>query len=96
MARQIKIGSSLDFENRYMRKDGSPLWLSWRATYDKNDGVTYAIARDITDRKEADKKGKEHLEEIENINKLMVGRELKMIELKNEIEELKKDKASPQ
>lgn len=95
MARQINIGSSLDFENRYMRKDGSSLWLSWRATYDKNDGITYAIARDITERKEAEKKWKEHLEEIENINKLMVGRELKMIELKNELEALKR-KASPQ
>lgn len=96
MARQTKIGSSLDFENRYMRKDGTPLWLSWRATYDKNDGITYATARDITDRKESEKKNREHVEEIENINKLMVGRELKMMELKNEIEELKKNKASPQ
>ncbi|MDD5634938.1 MAG: HAMP domain-containing protein [Candidatus Omnitrophica bacterium] len=32
---------------------------------------------------------KEKLEDLKNINNLMVGRELKMIELKNEIEELK-------
>ena len=51
MARQIKIGSSLNFENRYVCKDGKVLWLSWQANYDKKDGITYATARDITERK---------------------------------------------
>ncbi|OGH92123.1 MAG: hypothetical protein A2534_02890 [Candidatus Magasanikbacteria bacterium RIFOXYD2_FULL_39_9] len=54
MARQIKIGSSLNFENRYVCKDGRVLWLSWIATYDKNKGITYATARDITRQKQVD------------------------------------------
>ncbi len=54
MARQIKTGSSLNFENRYVCKDGKILWLSWRANYNKEEGVTYATARDITDRKMAE------------------------------------------
>jgi|GEM_PF-6649519 len=51
MARQMKIGSSLNFENRYMCKDGTIRWLAWRAYYDRDDGITYATARDITELK---------------------------------------------
>ncbi len=51
MERQQKISYSLNFENRYVCKDGSIVWLSWRANYDKSEGLTYATARDITERK---------------------------------------------
>jgi len=51
MELQVTTRPSMDFENRYMRKDGSVIVLSWTAYYDKNDGVTYATARDITERK---------------------------------------------
>lgn len=51
MARQIKIGSSLNFENRYLCKDGKVLWISWRANYNKDEGITYATGRDITEQK---------------------------------------------
>ena len=54
MAKQIKIGSSLNFENRYLCKDRKVIWLSWRANYDKETKTTYATARDITDRKLAE------------------------------------------
>ncbi|MFZ3382684.1 MAG: PAS domain S-box protein [Candidatus Methanoperedens sp.] len=54
IARQIKTGSSLNFENRYMCKDGTSLWLSWRANYNKDEGITYATARDITQSKRAE------------------------------------------
>ncbi len=52
MTKQQETGSSLHFENRYICKDGSFRWLSWRATYKKEEGVTYAVARDMTDRKQ--------------------------------------------
>ncbi len=51
MARQLQVGFSINFENRYLRKDGKVRWLSWLAAYDKEEGVTYATARDITERK---------------------------------------------
>gem|GEM_PF-2029600 len=54
MVRQIKTGSTLDFENRYIRKDGGILWLSWRANYDKTENITYATARDVTAVKKAE------------------------------------------
>jgi len=46
--------------------------------------------RDITDRKEAEKKAEEYLAGIEKLNKMMTGRESTLSELKAEIEELKK------
>jgi len=48
MKRQQEIGFSFAFENRYICKDGSFRWLSWRAVYSKDDNCTYATARDIT------------------------------------------------
>jgi len=73
MARQIKIGSSLNFENRYLRKDGSIVLLSWRASYDKNEGITYATARDITERKKAEdvlRENEKELNEAQRIGKI--------------------------
>jgi two-component system, cell cycle sensor histidine kinase and response regulator CckA len=51
MARQMQNGTSLGFENRCICKDGSVRWLSWRATYTKVEGITYAIAQNITEHK---------------------------------------------
>lgn len=40
------------FTNRYKRNDGSYCWLEWRAS--QSDGVIYAVARDVTDRRASD------------------------------------------
>ena len=48
MKLQVAVRPSMQFENRYGCKDGTILLLSWTAIFDKNDGVTYATARDIT------------------------------------------------
>ncbi|MBF0519266.1 MAG: PAS domain S-box protein, partial [Nitrospirae bacterium] len=49
MAMQIQRGYLLDFENRYICKNGSFRYLSWHASYIAKEGTTYATARDITD-----------------------------------------------
>jgi PAS domain S-box-containing protein len=77
----------------------------YRDTYGNVLGV-FAAARDITAQKEAEAKVAEQrareeqrvrelerLAELERFQKLTVGRELKMIELKKEIEELRRENA---
>jgi len=47
-------GQALSFENRYICKDGSYRWLLWNSTADADRQLIYAVARDITARKQAE------------------------------------------
>lgn len=73
-----------------LRRDGSefPVELSISAMRIKDEWQTAAIVRDITERKEAEEKLKKNLDDIKRMNKMMVDREIKMIELKKENQKL--------
>jgi hypothetical protein len=60
----------------------------YRDTAGKVLGV-FAAARDVTEQTRAQREVVERLAELEEFQRLTVGRELKMIELKKEIENLK-------
>jgi len=46
--------AKVDFENRYLRKDGSIVHLLWSARWSENDKIRVAVARDITVQKQAE------------------------------------------
>lgn len=54
IARQLQRGFSCNFINRYICKNGSVKWLSWRATFNTDEGIAYGTARDVTDVKRAE------------------------------------------
>lgn len=65
---KLKTGAiTISFVNRYRKKDGRYLYFEWTSTPDPVTGKLYAIARDITDRIEAEtnlKKAKSDLETL--------------------------------
>jgi len=58
-------GQALSFENRYLCKDGSYRWLLWNATADLDHQVIYSVARDITERKQAEQEREQMLRELQ-------------------------------
>lgn len=56
IAEDLKLGKKITkFENRYICKDGSTKWLSWVSHPKIESGLTYAIARDITEERSISK-----------------------------------------
>lgn len=88
----LKHGKAVDyFENRYKCKDGSYRTLAWSATASTQEQRIYATANDISERKETQQKLLEQFHETERFNKMAVDRELRMIELKKEVNKLNRD-----
>ncbi|MES2330544.1 MAG: PAS domain-containing sensor histidine kinase [Bacteroidota bacterium] len=41
----------INFENRYVTKQGKDIWLAWTSIYFPDDRIVFAIAKDVTQRK---------------------------------------------
>jgi PAS domain S-box-containing protein len=87
-----KIGRKLVSESYHADLGDGGLHLSGNASliYDAAGQVAGAIEslRDVTERKHMEEELRKNVEELERFNKLAIGRELKMIQLKEEINEL--------
>ncbi len=92
LEKALKEGTKYDAEYRFMRKDGNYIYMENSGTVLKNaEGKAFRMLgtmKDITERKKAGEEIIKRTEELEKINKLSVGRELKMVELKKRINEL--------
>jgi PAS domain S-box-containing protein len=55
----------INFENRYRTKDGSYKWLQWFASPFVTQGLIYAAARDVTERKAAEDRLRQLVGELE-------------------------------
>lgn len=84
---EMDIAKSLPIK----RKDGSIFYADVNTSNVMIDGKTYRLGvfRDVSEHKKEEEALQAKLAEIEKLNMFMVGRELKMVELKNEIERLK-------
>lgn len=66
---KLKTGAvTINFVNRYRKKDGNYLWFDWNTTPDTASGTLYAMARDITDRKNAETNLKQISQELARSN----------------------------
>lgn len=85
-------GSVNDFEVELVHKDGTHRTASVTShivsDQEHHPVAVEGIARDITERKKAEEALKEQMQKLERFNKLAVGREMKMIELKEEVNAL--------
>jgi putative two-component system response regulator len=64
--RQTKAGTPvLSFQNRYRHADGSYRWLEWTSRPDPKAHLMYAVARDITARKDAEEAINGYREKLE-------------------------------
>ena len=52
--KQVEGSNVTSFANRYKHKDGTYRWLAWAATAVTEEGMIYAVARDVTELRDAE------------------------------------------
>lgn len=68
---QTKLSNSnpvLNFENRYLTKDGRVIWLSWTSIPVPEDKLVYAIAKNITEKKQLEEERNQHLANLTQVH----------------------------
>ncbi len=79
-------------------KKGEPVWVETKSSliYKQiRPQAILGIGRDITARKESERSVQQRMEDIRRMNRLMVGREKRMVALKEEVNQLSKQLGQP-
>jgi PAS domain S-box-containing protein len=61
----LESGELSGFENRMPAADGSYRWLQWNVMADPDEGLMYGVARDVTDRRNAEEQLRRTQRELE-------------------------------
>ncbi len=95
----IRSKGTFELEHHVHRLDGTIGWINSRAVplFNQTGDIVewFGTASDITDRKRAEAELKARNTELERFNQVMVGRELRMMELKQEINTLQELRGAP-
>jgi len=85
-------------EAAFKLKDGSQVIGALSAKVITLQGIPHMISvtRDITERKQTEEALKQNYAEIERVNNVTVGREVRMVELKREVNTLLKAVGQPE
>ncbi len=95
--RALREGGPTIFENRHRCKDGSMLDVQVSAQIIRLHGQEYIVGvwHDISARKQADGQLKHQISELQRWQEATLGREMRILELKREINELLKAQGKP-
>ena len=95
--------STFQFENRYRHKSGQFRLIAWSASVSSADQMIYAVGSDVTELRHAEESQRQYTrellasnEELKRFNAVAIGRELRMVELKQEVNALCKHLGQPQ
>ncbi|HNW39560.1 MAG TPA: PAS domain S-box protein [Candidatus Omnitrophota bacterium] len=92
--KDAQISGKAVYETIHRRKDGTqfPVEISLRAIDVEGKRLYQAIIRDITERKKLEEIAQKRIKELEVFYKVSAGREERILELKKELEELRKER----
>ena len=100
VAGALEMGTPYDLDLEMVRDDGTTCETTTRGEALRGPDGTVVMLRgtvhDVTERKRAEANVKRHAEEQERFNRLAVGRELRVIELKQEVNNLAAQLGRPQ
>ncbi len=65
--KMLKGKALTNFHNRYITKSGRTVWLEWTSIHINHQSVVFAIAKNITERKEREQKIEERYEKIKSM-----------------------------
>jgi len=89
-SKYIQSGRAADFEAAVVKKDGTivPVHISAAVMELQGKEIIQGVFRDVTELKNAQERLAQKMQELERFNRIAVARELRMIELKRQVNEL--------